>query len=292
MVTAMAHRQRLARPLRALRVVHPLPSTINAVLVASLAIVAGAPGAAIALAIAMLAFQVSIGSLNDIADASDDRTTKPGKPIPAGLVSQRLAAIIVIGGALVGLTISASFGLIVLCLGAIGYGSGIAYDLFMRRLGLGWLCFSVAFPTLLAWTWLAAAGALPPGWPLLLPLAALAGPTVHLANSLVDVEADQRAGLTSLATQLGHQRARQTLAVLVTVVYGLAWGSLFTVTTLSAPVLVVALCATVAAVAGLVLSWQTSQRLREMGWLIGAGGLALMALAWLVAISSDPVLTT
>ena len=60
--------------------------------------------------------------------------------------------------------------------------------------GAGWLCFAAALPLLLAWTWLAAAGSLPPGWPFLLPLAALAGPALHLANSLVDVDSDAQTG--------------------------------------------------------------------------------------------------
>ena len=156
---------RRRRRLHALTVVHPVPSALNAVLVAVVALIAGGERSEAAqLAIAMLGFQFSIGALNDLADVDADRVVKPRKPIPAGLVPIELAVGIVIVGALVGLGISAGFGAVVLMLGALGYASGVAYDVGLRRLGLGWLCFAVAVPVMLAWTWLGAAGTLPPGW--------------------------------------------------------------------------------------------------------------------------------
>ena len=99
----------------------------------------------------------------------------------------------------------------------------------MRRVGLGWLCFAAALPLLLAWTWLAAAGTLPPGWPFLLPLAALAGPALHLANSLVDVGVDVRTGRPSLATRLGPRSAKVALAILMATILVLAWATLASV---------------------------------------------------------------
>lgn len=279
---------RLGRILQGLLVVHPLPSAINAVLVGCLAVIAGGglPVAAVS-AIAMLGFQTSIGALNDLVDAEQDRLVKPGKPIPAGLVSRRIALGIVISGGLVGLTISAGLGAVVLVLGAAGYASGLAYDLFMRRHGLGWLCFVAAFPLLLAWTWMAAVNSLPPGWPFILPLAAIAGPAIHLANSLVDLDADVRSGATSLATQLGPRRARQALAMLLAIVYVLAWASLLVLGALPDLALFAALLATLSATVGLTLSWRPAARARETGWLLQAVGLALMASAWLAAIVAN-----
>ncbi len=199
-----APRPRIRRALLALAVVHPVPSALNAILVAALALIAGGErSVAAVLALAMLGFQFSIGALNDVADVEADRPSRPRKPIPAGLVPIELAIALVVLGGLVGLGISASFGVVVLALGAAGYASGVAYDMVMRRLGLGWLCFAAALPLMLAWTWLAAAGTLPPGWLFLLPLAALAGPALHLANSLVDVDSDAAAQRPSLATRLG-----------------------------------------------------------------------------------------
>lgn len=268
-----------------LAVVHPVPSALNAVLVAALAFVAGAGGATVVLlAVAMLGFQFSIGSLNDVVDAEADAGRVPPKPIPSGLVPVPVAATIVVAGAVVGLVISASFSVAVLVLGALGYGSGVAYDVLLRRRGLGWLCLAAALPLLLTWTWVAAAASLPPGWPFLLPVAALAGPALHLANSLVDVEDDVRAGRVSLATRWGPERARRNLAVLMAAVLGLAWATLLVTRPVSSLTVAVGLTATVVIVVGVALSWQERARAREAGWLLQAAGLAAMAVAWLASM--------
>ena len=274
------------RTLGALTVVHPVPSALNAVLVAVLALIAGGdrPVAAL-LAIAMLGFQFSIGALNDLADVEADRVVKPRKPIPAGLVPIELAVGIVIVWAIVGLGISATFGAVVLILGAAGYASGVAYDVVMRRVGLGWLCFAAAIPLMLAWTWLAAAGTLPPGWPLLLPLAALAGPALHLANSLVDVDSDAQTDRPSLATRLGPRGAKVALALLMVTILVLAWATLAAVGTPSSLALAAAAVGTISTALGVALSWQEDRRAREAGWLLQAAGLATMAAAWLASMA-------
>ena len=277
----------MLKPPQRLAVVHPLPSAINAVLVGVLALIAGGtPVTALTMAIAMLGFQFSIGAMNDIADIERDRLGAKSKPIPAGSVSRRTALGIVAIGGLVGLAISASYGLAVLVIGAAGYACGLAYDLVLRSRGLGWVAFSAAFPLLLSWSWMAAAGVLPPGWPFLLPVAAIAGPAVHLANSLVDMEPDTRAGSTSLATQLGPRRAPPVLTTLETTVYALAWIWLMLSGESQALVLAVALAATLAAGVGVALSWQASVGAREAGWLLQAGALALMSAAWVAAIAA------
>lgn len=278
----------MARWLLALGVVHPLPSAINAVLVAVLAILAGGSQmTAGLLAIAMLGFQCSIGAWNDIVDAEADRASKTRKPIPAGVVTVRAATVIAVVGAAVGAVISASFGWVVLVVGLAGYATGVAYDVVMRRLGLGWLCYAAAFPLLLVWAWAAAANTLPPGWPFVLPVAALAGPAIHLANSMVDMGSDELAGRGSLATRLGPRRARQALAVLMTVVLLLAWASFWSLATLSPEVIVAGLVATAVVGIGVALSWQDGTRSREAGWLLQAVGLGALGAAWLAAMTSS-----
>jgi 4-hydroxybenzoate polyprenyltransferase len=273
------------RVLLALAIVHPVPSTINATLVASLAVVAGGSVAtAVLLAMAMLGFQFSIGALNDIVDAAADRRGRRHKPIPTGVISTRTAGAAVLLGAAAGIVISASFGLLVLSLGLGGYACGVAYDVVMRRRGLGWLCFAAAFPLLLAWTWIAAAATLPPGWPFLLPVAALAGPALHLANSLVDVGTDRHTDRHSLATQLGVERARRTLATLMAAIVGLVWTTLWSLATVPPLAGLSGVCATVAIAIGVGLSWQRSSRAREIGWLLQAVGLSALAAAWLATM--------
>ena len=266
---------------------HPLPSAINAGLVFGLALVAGSEApVAVVLGVAMFGYQASIGSLNDLVDADRDRQAKPGSPIPAGLVSRRLAmGIAIVGGAL-GTAVSAAFGAAVLAAGSAGYGCGLAYDLFMRRWGWGWLCFALALPLLLVWTWLAAAGSLPRAWPILLPVAALAGPTLHLANSLADADEDRRSGTRSLTVALGVERAQRLLAALVTTVYLLAWVTLAWLAPLSVTAAVTAVGATLLAGLGVTLSRRTDSRAREAGWLVQAVGLAVLAVAWASSVEA------
>lgn len=273
-----------ARRAHALRVIHPLPSAINALLVVALATTAGAqPGPALALGMAMLAFQAAIGAINDVSDADRDRVAKPSRPIPAGAISASTATRLGALCACVGLLISAAFGSVVALLGAAGLACGLAYDTVLGRRGLGWLCYAAAFPLLLAWTWEAAAGELPPGWPLLLPLAALAGPTIHLANSLADVESDERTGAVSLATRLGRRGALLALTWLTVVVWALAWAVLLSLGSLSREAGLAAAGATLMAGIGLTASWQRSATVRQAGWLLQAVALAILALAWVVA---------
>jgi 4-hydroxybenzoate polyprenyltransferase len=267
-------------------VVHPAPSVIVSAAVLGLAWAAGAPLLeALLLGFAMLGFQFSIGALNDLVDAPADARAKPGKPLPAGAIGTSAVVVIVAVGALVGLIGSAWFGPLVLALGAVGLSCGVAYDLVARRYDLGWLCLSLALPVLLLWTWAAATGALPPGWPLLLPLAALAGSALHLANSLVDMETDQAAGRSSLATRLGARRGPRVLAWLFTGVYGLAWLALIAIGSFNAAVVALGLLASVLAVGGVAASWRPGARSREAGWLLQAGALALLALTWTIAAS-------
>jgi 4-hydroxybenzoate polyprenyltransferase len=275
------------RRLLAVGVVHPLPSAINATLVAVLAIIAGGGRmTAGLLAIAMLGYQSSIGAWNDVVDAEADRASKPGKPIPAGLISVRWAAAIAILGASVGIVISVIFGWLVLVVGLAGYATGVAYDVAMRRWGLGWLCYAAAFPLLLVWPWLAVTNGLPPGWPSLLPVAALAGPAIHLANSLVDMDSDARTGRASLATRLGPRGARKVLTILMTVVLVLAWATLRSLDALSGETTVAGLVATSLVGLGVALSWREGTRSREAGWLLQAVGLACLGAVWLAVMTS------
>lgn len=270
--------------MRAARIVHPAPSVIVAGAVAALALSAGAtPSTAALLAVAMLGFQFSIGALNDLADAPADASDDRDKPIAIGLVSRRTALALGLGGAVVGLSISATHGVVVLVLGAAGWTCGVAYDLVLKRKGLGWVCFAVALPLLLAWSWMAAAGQLPPRWPLILAMAGLSGPTLHLANSLADLERDMAGGRRTLATRLGARGSRAWLSLLVAAIFALA------LLTLdegggppepSSPAL--ALAGALAAV-GVGLAWLPPERARQAGWLLLATGLAVLAVAWLEA---------
>ncbi len=258
-----------------------MPSALVATAVAFLALVAGATWqVATVLAVGMLAFQVSIGALNDLVDLERDRRTRPHKPIPAGQISKPSAGLVVVAGGTIGLLVSISFGPAVALVGLVGVGAGYAYDVAPRREIAGPLAFAVALPALLAWTWLAAASMLPPGWPVLLPLAAMAGPAVHLANSMADLATDRRSGATSLATRLGRRRSNVALLTLDIAIWTLAWLSLSWFGPISIAALLTMLVATTLAATGAALSLLPRTAANTVGWMLGAVALALLAVTW------------
>jgi 4-hydroxybenzoate polyprenyltransferase len=144
------------------------------------------------------------------------------------------------------------------------------------------VCFAVAFATLPVYAWYGAARELPPLSQFVVPLAALAGPALHLSNSLVDLERDRSTGVATLATRLGRRATLVSIASLLVIIYGLAWTTLSL--TRSETNLAVS-AASACAVAGLLFQTRASARSREVGWSLEATGIALLAVGWLYAVS-------
>jgi 4-hydroxybenzoate polyprenyltransferase len=275
----------VGHPLGRLALLHPFPSALNAGVVALIATVAGATAPSALLAAgAMFAIQASIGALNDLVDAPMDAVGQPSKPIPSGLVTPRMAQVIVVAGALVGLGLSLARSPLVLMLGVAGYACGVAYDLWLKERGLGWVAFSVAFPLLLVYAWIAGGGGLPPGWPALLPLAALAGPSLHLANCLVDAYADAAAGRPSPVLRLGRRRALWLLTGSTVTIQVLAWLVILGLSTGPLPMLI-ALASAVLAGVGLVGSHRIGGQGVAWGWSLQAVAVALLAVGWVLAVA-------
>jgi 4-hydroxybenzoate polyprenyltransferase len=275
----------VARLISALRLVHPFPSFLNSALVFALALLAGAAtGLALLLAAGMLGLQFCIGAVNDLIDAPVDRVAKPWKPIAAGIVGRRAArtiATVAGGGGLVLAAVAA--GGASLAMAAVMLACGLAYDVRLKRTAWAWLCFSVAFAILPVYAWYGAAGQPPPRSEFLLPLAAMAGPLIQLANSLGDLERDAGAGIATLATRLGRGSSLAVMAVLLVAIYGLAW---LTLTPASPTALLPVAGASALALVGLSLSASSSPGRREIGWMVQAGAIALLGLAWLSVVGS------
>ncbi len=268
-----------------LRLVHPFPSALNAILVLGIALLAGATTAvAVQLAVAMLGIQFCIGAVNDLYDEALDAQSKPFKPIPAGRVSRRTAWFVAAacGGGGLALAALVRFPDPLPVLMAVAMlACGLAYDVYLKPTAFGWVAFAIAFPILPLFAWYGAVGALPPRWEVLVPVAALAGPALSVANGLVDLDTDAAGGVRTLAVSLGRRRALAFIAVAQLIIHSLALLTL----PADVPVIVPILSGIAGALAlgGLVALAQSDRFLRETGWSAQAASIAVLALSWLLA---------
>jgi len=164
---------------------------------------------------AMLGIQISIGALNDVVDAPLDAMAKPRKPIPSGLVGRRSAIVIALGGAAIGIALSAVSGPWTALAGGACLGLGWLYDLRLSRTTWSWLPLSIALPLLPIHAWLGAAGSVPDGLVLLVPIGVLGGAGLALSNGLVDVDRDARTDRRAVSVALGANRTWTVQTVLL-----------------------------------------------------------------------------
>ena len=237
------------------------------------------------LLVAMLGGQIAIGTINEYRDRDLDAIAKPGKPIPAGWVQPReallisgiaLAVMFVAGWVLGGLS------LLLVC---IGTGSGLLYDLWLKRTVWSWLPYLIALPLVPIWVWISLAR-FQPLLLLLYPLGALMTLAVHLAQSLPDAESDRAVGSLGLAARLGRRRG---LAV--------CWGTAV-LAAIAVPLVAVWLGgrltpALIAGIAVFLAAGYSMDRYRTAPvWIVRhlfkimATGAVILAVGWILAISA------
>lgn len=232
----------------------------------------------------MTALQVSIGAVNDVVDAPRDAGRKPGKPIPAGLVSPGLGRVVAVAGAAVGLGLAIPSGLATVALAAVVLGIGYGYDVWFKGTAWSWVPFAVGIPLLPVFGWLGVAGSLPGLFAILVPFAVLAGAALAIANALADAERDAAAGLDSVALRLGPDRAWVLQAALLAVVVAAALLTLASGDA-SAAVLLGAAGSGLLIILGVVLGHHGDSTRRERAWEIEAVGVAVLASIWLAGLA-------
>ena len=273
---------------------HPFPSLLNAGATVVMATFAGggAP-VAIRLGASMLALQASIGALNDLVDAGVDSGRKRGKPIPRGAVRPVEAGLVVAVGLIAGLGLSAVSGPATAAVAAVGVGLGYAYDLRLSRTAWSWLPLAAALPLVPIHAWIGATGAIPAPLQLLVPIGILAGGGLALGNGIADLERDLAAGVTTAAIRLGQAAWPVHAAALLAVVVA-AWllapghvapGSIAAGSGAGIRAAAMALASGLV-VLGLVLARARRPDVRERGWELEAGGVALVALVWVSGITT------
>jgi 4-hydroxybenzoate polyprenyltransferase len=243
----------------------------------------------------MLCMQLSIGAVNDVADVELDRVAKPGKPIPAGLLSMRIARgwAVVTAGLALALAAPSGLGAVVVAMAAIGLG--YLYDLRLSRTALSWLPLSLALPLVPIFGWLGVTGSVPAALLAIVPAAVLAGAALILGNGLVDLERDKLAGKGTLPVRLGRNSAWATHAVLFGAAVAVAYvsapgpaaldatdappGILGIIRALGLPLgaLLVAAGAALVAAAG--------PGTRERGWELEGVGTLLLGVGWLAGVA-------
>jgi 4-hydroxybenzoate polyprenyltransferase len=244
----------------------------------------GAPALAIGLGLAMTALQLGIGAVNDLVDAPRDAGHKPGKPIPAGLVSRRLARAIALSAFGLGLALAASAGPVVLGLAVIVIAIGLAYDLRLKGTAWSWLPFAVGIPILPVFGWAGATGGLDPLFVFLVPAAVAGGAALAIANTLVDVDRDRAAGVSSVAVALGEGTARTVEIVLLA---GIVLAAAISAAVLGGTPEVALAVGWLGVVPLVAAAWagRSGPGRRELAWRVQAIGLALLAVVWIQAVA-------
>jgi 4-hydroxybenzoate polyprenyltransferase len=281
----------LARALTIVRLVHPFPSLLDGAVVAVVALVAGATAqVAIALGASMTLLQFAIGTLNDLVDAPRDAGRRRGKPIPDGLVSELAARVVLVGCAGGGLLLAFLIEPALVVVAMLGLGLGVWYDLRAKGTRLSWLPIALGVPLLPVFGWYGATGTLPGAFAVLVPAAALAGAALAIANASADIERDAAAGVVSLAVSYGPVVATGLALVLQVVVAAVAVASCARLggsgTWLNAVIVT-----SLVPVLGAVLGFASARRgpgFREFAFEVQAVGLALLAVAWVNALSVAP----
>ena len=275
----------VARIAGAIRLTHPFPSILDGVVSGSVAILAGAvPFVGFELGLAMTALQLGIGAINDVVDAPRDTGHKPGKPIPAGLVSRPAGGLIGLAAFGLGLLLTFLVGPLAFGLALVVIAIGLAYDLRLKGTAWSWLPFAIGIPMLPVFGWAGATGGLTAMFAVLVPAAVTAGAALAIANSLVDVDRDRDAGASSVAIALGEGRARVLGIVLLGTIALAAATSTFAFGGGPIATLIVGLLGCVPPVAA-GLARHRDPGGRELAWTAQAIGLGALAVAWIEAVA-------
>jgi len=199
-----------------LRSCHPAPTVAVTVLAVALAVAAGreAPGVVL-VGVTVLSGQLVIGWANDVLDRERDIASgRADKPVATGAVSARAVGLAALAALAACVPLSLANGLSAGLVHLTIVGSGLGYDLGVKRTLLSWVPFVVAFGLLPAFVALGLPGSpWPPAWAL--SAAALLGVGAHFANVLPDIEDDLATDVRGLPQRLGARRSRLVAAGLL-----------------------------------------------------------------------------
>ncbi len=185
---------------------HPVPVLFHLVAVTAFALLAAWPRIAwntlLFVVAAHTAMQLSIAVLNDYCDRDLDAVSKRNKPIASGLVTAREA--LLCGHLLIILMLALLLPLnrLAMLLSLLYLALGISYNLGLKSTPFSGIVFALAIPLIPVYAFVGMNRLLPfLFW--LIPVAALLGIALNLANSLPDLEEDALHNAHTLAVRFG-----------------------------------------------------------------------------------------
>ena len=169
----------------------------------------------VAVALAVLAGQLSVGWSNDWLDAArDGATRRTTKPIVAGLVSAQEVKVAALLAAFAAVPLSLLSGWRAAVVHLVAIASAWAYNAGLKATRPSPLPYVISFALLPAFVTLG-----PPTFtwprPVLMAAAALLGSGVHFVNTLSDVEQDAITGVRGLPQRLGPRQSAIVGSVLL-----------------------------------------------------------------------------
>jgi len=263
-----------------LRLAHPLPTLLNALVAAALTMIAGGSTSQAAFAaLTMLGVHTSIGAMNDLLDRERDKG-RAEKPLVGGSVTPREARAMVVIAATVGFAAASALSSMSVTIAAAGATLGYLYNAGIKRTPISFLPFAIGVALIPAFAWSAAGVPLPAAIATLCLIALPGGSALALQNALADRELDKSVGAKGAVVRLGRKRTLGLIALLHGLTYLLL---VVSAPTTSSPVLLAAGGLLLAV--GVTLSTRVRRDLRQRGWEVSALGLASCAIA--IALSYD-----
>jgi len=185
---------------------HPAPVLFHTIAVTAFVLLAAWPhlsgGTIVLLVAAHTAMQLSIAVLNDYCDRRLDAIQKQDKPIPRGLAYPHEALLLGLFWIAVMVLLLWPLNLWALLISFLYLAFGQAYNLGLKATPLSGIVFALAIPLIPVYAFVGVGHILSiVFW--LVPVAALLGVALNLANSLPDLEGDANSGIRTLAVVLG-----------------------------------------------------------------------------------------
>jgi 4-hydroxybenzoate polyprenyltransferase len=189
---------------------HPLPVLFHLLAVTIFALLATWPhrnwNIVGLIIVAHAAMQLSIAVWNDYCDRQVDASTKKNKPIPRGLIRPQEAFIIGLLFIVIMVFLLLPLNPLALCISLLYLALGQSYNFGLKSTPWSGIVFALAIPLIPVYAFVASGRIMPfVFW--LVPVAALLGIALNLANSLPDIEDDRANNAHTLAVVLGVRRS-------------------------------------------------------------------------------------